>query len=125
MKITSEGHKHLGAVVGTTENKEKYVRDKVKQWIAETNKLSEIACTQPHAAFAAFIHGLRNLFTYTMRTIPNISHLLRPLDHAIDNFVKVLFQGYSINPNERINISARKTRWHGDYYTIRNIAMRI
>ena len=105
MEITSDGHKHLGAVVGTTENKENYVTDKVITWIEEVNKLSEIACTQPHAAYSAFIHGLRHRFTYTMRTIPDIAHLLKPLDAAIDNFIRVLFQGYLFNSNERILLS--------------------
>ena len=93
MEITSDGHKHLGAVVGTTENKENYVTDKVITWIEEVNKLSEIACTQPHAAYSAFIHDIHHRFTYTMRTIPDIAHLLKPLDEAIDNFIRVLFQG--------------------------------
>ena len=36
-----------------------------------------------------------------MRTIPGISHLLKPLDDAIDTFVKELLQGYTFNPTER------------------------
>jgi hypothetical protein len=105
MKITSDGHKHLGAVVGITENKEKYVNDKVNTWIVEVNKLSVIACTQPRAAYSAFIHGLCHRFTYTMQTIPDIAHLLKPLDEAIDNFIRVLFQGYLLNPDERSLLS--------------------
>ena len=37
-----------------------------------------------------------------MRTIPGISHLLKPLDDAIDIFIKVLLQGYASNPSERV-----------------------
>ena len=33
-----------------------------------------------------------------MRTIPGISHMLKPLDDAIDIFIKVLLQGYAFNP---------------------------
>ena len=58
--------------MGTTENKENYVTDKVITWIEEVNKLSEIACTQPHTAYSAFIHGRRHRFTYTMRTIVDL-----------------------------------------------------
>ena len=40
-----------------------------------------------------------------MRTVPGISHLLKPLDDAIDTFIKVLLQGYTSNPTERILFS--------------------
>ena len=37
-----------------------------------------------------------------MRTIPNISVLLIPLDEAIDNFVRALFYGYPISDSDRV-----------------------
>ena len=40
-----------------------------------------------------------------MRTVPGISHLLKPLDDAIDTFIKVLLQGYAFNPTERVLFS--------------------
>ena len=40
-----------------------------------------------------------------MRTIPGISHMLKPLDDAIDIFIKVLLQGYAFNPTERVLFS--------------------
>ena len=40
-----------------------------------------------------------------MRTVPRISHLLKPLNDAIDTFIKVLLQGYTFNPTERILFS--------------------
>ena len=101
IKITTDGHRHLGAVVGTQANKENYVKEKVTEWINAVNNLTKFACTEPHAAYSAFIHGLRHRFTYTMRTIPDISHLLKPLDDAIDNFTKVLLHGYEFNKDER------------------------
>ena len=36
-----------------------------------------------------------------MRTIPDISRLLRPLDDAIDSFIKVMFNNYEFNTIER------------------------
>ena len=47
--------------------------------------LSEIAKSQPHAAFAALTHGLLSKWTYYSRVVPNISHLLKPLDNVIQN----------------------------------------
>ena len=45
---------------------------------------------------------LRHRYTYLMRTIPGISHLLKPLNDAINIFIKVLLQGYAFNPTERV-----------------------
>ena len=60
-----------------------------------------IAKTQPHAAYAAYIHGEQHKYTYFLRTIANISELLKPLDDIISNeFLPSLF-GSSISPNER------------------------
>jgi len=38
-----------------------YVKRKVEYWVNEVEKLSKIAETQPHAAYAAFTHGLAEL----------------------------------------------------------------
>ena len=46
-------------------------------------QLAEIASTQPHAAYSAFVHGLSSRWTYLSRTIPGISDLLQPLENAI------------------------------------------
>ena len=45
--------------------------------------MSSIALTQPHAAYAAFTHGLKHRLTYLIRTIPDIESLLQPLEDAI------------------------------------------
>ena len=45
--------------------------------------LAEVAKTQPHAAYAAFIHGYVHKFSYLCRTTPNIDLLLQPLEDCI------------------------------------------
>ena len=99
--ITIEGRKHLGAVIGSVEYKNKYLHEKVRTWIAEVEVLGEIAKSEPHAAYTAFTHGLRHKYNYVMRTIPNISDDLKPLDDAIRNtFIKAVFNGYICNDIE-------------------------
>ena len=88
----------LGAVVGSNENKEVFVIAKVCEWVKQLEILTKFACTKPRAAFSGFIHGLRYRYTYFMRTVPGISHLLKPLDDAIDTFIKLLLQEYTFNP---------------------------
>ena len=36
-----------------------------------------------------------------MRTVPDISHLLIPLDEAINRFISTLLNGYNFNDTER------------------------
>ena len=105
IKITTNRHRHLGAVVGSNENKEVFVITKLSKWIKQLQILTKFACTEPHAVFSGFIHGLTHRYKYFMRTVPGISHLLKPLDDAIDTFIKVLLQGYTSNPTERILFS--------------------
>ena len=61
--ITEEGKKYLGSAIGKQTFIESYVQQKVATWIDELERLSSIAITQPHAAFAAFTHGLTSRWT--------------------------------------------------------------
>ena len=45
------------------------MNQKVKLWVRELEQLSIIACSQPHAAHAAFTHGLMSKWTYISRTM--------------------------------------------------------
>ena len=61
----------------------KYVRNKVETWTNEIKRLAQVATSQPHAAFAAFTHGLSSRWSYLTRTIPDIQDLLLPLEKEI------------------------------------------
>ena len=64
--------------------------------------LSNIAATEPNAAFAGFTFGLKHRYSYFMRTIPNISQNLKRLEKRIRNyFIKSLFNGYECYDMER------------------------
>ena len=105
INITIEGKRHLGAAIGSDNFKNEYINNKVDQWVKNIVKLSEIAQSHPHAAYAGFIHGEQHKFTYFMRTIANISENLQPLDDAIENiFLPALF-GTNISQNDRTIIS--------------------
>ena len=55
----------------------------MEEWTEEIKRLAKVAASQPHAAYAAFTHGMSSRWTYLMRTIPNIHDLLLPLEDAI------------------------------------------
>ena len=83
VNITSSGRPYLGAAIGSEQFVEEHVKSKVGSWLSNITLLSEIAKSQPQAAFSALTHGLLNKWTYFSRVAPNISHLLEPLDNAI------------------------------------------
>ncbi|KAL5491969.1 hypothetical protein EMCRGX_G017350 [Ephydatia muelleri] len=71
--ITAEGKPHLGAALGTFTFVQHYVKRKVEGWAQELNQLASIAANNPHAAYAAFTHGLSSRWIFLARAIPNIS----------------------------------------------------
>ena len=58
INITVEGHKHLGAALGSRSFLEEYVGEKVDEWVTEVTELAELAISQPQASYAAFTFGL-------------------------------------------------------------------
>ena len=100
--VTRDGQRHLGAVIGTEEFKKNYVNEKVTEWVKEVKALSDIAKTEPHAAYAAFTHGIQHRWTFLMRTIPNISLLLHPLENSIrQDFIPKLVKSQTLGESER------------------------
>ncbi|KAL5490852.1 hypothetical protein EMCRGX_G016044 [Ephydatia muelleri] len=97
--ITSEGKRYLGAALGSRCFLESYISDKVKMW---TSTLSLIAKTQSHAAYCAFVHGVSGLWTFFLRTLPDIPSFLQPLEDAVRlHFIPSITGCDSISDTER------------------------
>ena len=77
VNITVEGRRQLGAALGTRSFTEVYVKNKVQEWVGEVVQLSQIASSQPQAAYAALTHGLISKWTYLQRTVDDISDLFK------------------------------------------------
>ena len=102
VKITTDGKRHLGAALGSHEYKEEYLATKVYGWIEEIKILSEIAKSQPQAAYSRFITGFRHKVTYYMRTIHGASNQLKRLDQVIQTeFIPSITGGIICNENDR------------------------
>ena len=56
-------------------------------WKGEIETLSEIAKSQPHAAYIAFTKGYKSKFTYSMRTIESFEDYVDPVQEAIDDLL--------------------------------------
>ena len=101
LKITTEGRRHLGAVVGSAVYKKEYVDQLVDSWIEDLNQLAEIAKVEPHLAYSAYVFGFQHKYTYFMRTLPDIQQLLLRLDAAIDDFIRIMLNNYHFSDLER------------------------
>ena len=67
IKVVSGGVEYLGGVIGSASFLEEVIEKKVKIWSEEIERLSIIAESQPHAAYAAFSHGISAKWTYFSR----------------------------------------------------------
>ena len=79
VNVTTEGQRHLGAVIGSQEFKDQYCREKILRWKRELEALSEIARSLPHAAYTVFSKGYKSEFTYFMRTIESFEEVIDDL----------------------------------------------
>ena len=70
VKITCEGRPYLGSALGCHSYTSEFVTGKVEQWTKELKSLAKIAASQPHAAYAAYTHGMVSKWSYISRTIP-------------------------------------------------------
>jgi hypothetical protein len=82
------GQRFLGGFVGSTTDREEYVKKKVDYWCAAVRKLAQVAASQPQAAFAALTKSLQFEWSFLQRVIPDCDHLFEPLETAIkDDFL--------------------------------------
>ena len=59
------------------------MKEKINIWLQELQMLTNIAKSEPQAAFSCFFAGYKHKFTYFMRTVPNISSLMKKNDDLI------------------------------------------
>ena len=75
INISTQGQKHLGAVLGSRTHLEDYVKGKVGDWVEQLAKLAEFAAANPQTSYAAFTFGLKHRWSYLLRTLPDIEEL--------------------------------------------------
>ena len=91
VNITTAGHRHLGAVIGSNEFKEQYVQEKVAKWTNDILTLSEIAKEEPQVSYTAFTTGLSQRWKFMQRTIPDTADLFKPVEAAIrEHFIPAI-----------------------------------
>ena len=84
LHVTADGHRHLGAGLGTEQYCNQYVAQ-VEQWCEEFNRLATYALSQLQAAYTAFSQGLKHKWSFIVRTLPGAADLQQPLEDVIRN----------------------------------------
>ena len=64
IKISCDGERHLGAVLGTDNFREKYVQDKVSKWVKDVEELTLIGEDDPQLAYSSFTKALSHRWTF-------------------------------------------------------------
>ena len=78
INVTSKGRPYLGAPLDSDPYITNFAKSKVENWVSIISTLTDIANSQPHAAYS-----LSNQWLYLCRTTPNMSHLLDALEVTI------------------------------------------
>ena len=70
--------------------------------MSQLEVLSNIAKSEPQAAYSAFTAGFQHKLTYFIRTIPDLAEILKPLDDYInDHFLPALTEGHILSDKDR------------------------
>ena len=101
VKITLEGKRHLGAAIGSTDFKEKYVNEKIEKWVNDVRQLAGIALNEPQVALSAYNTGLSQRWKFVQRTMPGIAELFEPLETAIRQELIPALCGREVSDIER------------------------
>ena len=56
INITAVGNSYLGGFIGKESARNDYFKDLVDDSVSQIDTLSKIACSEPQAAYSAFIH---------------------------------------------------------------------
>ena len=106
INITVDGHKYLGGFIGQKGGQQEYVKKLIAKWQAEIQTLSDIARSEPHLAYCAFVGGYVNKFTYYLRVMPKIEEFLKPLDEVINkHFIPSITENHHCSAEERLLLS--------------------
>ena len=83
IQLTSSGGKYLGSSIGSCSFKEAFVKEKVRLWKTELEKLAQFANSQPQAAYSALTHSLQLKWSYLLRSTRDISSLFQPIEDVL------------------------------------------
>ncbi|KAL5262366.1 hypothetical protein ACHWQZ_G007921 [Mnemiopsis leidyi] len=101
IQITTRGQRHLGAIVGTPEYREEYIKKKIQEWKEDVKTLASIAKAEPQGAYSAMVFAIQHRWKFIQRTVPEISEYFKELEYEIHNTLLPAIIGREISELER------------------------
>jgi len=101
IKITDQGERLLGSVIGTESFREQYIKNRVESWVKDLQSLSKYTQDDPQSAYSAFTKGLSSRWTHFQRTVPDASELFEPLENNITDQLIPALVGQEVSDAER------------------------
>ena len=83
VQITSAGRRYLGGAIGGPDFVSGYLEGLIQEWLEHLELLTTFTVSQPHAAYAAFVHGLSAKWSNFQRVIPAEQSAFAPLEKAL------------------------------------------
>ncbi|XP_057308551.1 uncharacterized protein LOC130646905 [Hydractinia symbiolongicarpus] len=106
IQICTDGERHLGASIESDSFRKEYCEKMVTIWVKEISLLSDIALSQPQAAYPCYTSGYQHKFSFFLRTIPGIEKYLNPLEEIIRHrLLPAITGGHIVNDDERTLLS--------------------
>ena len=102
----------MGAVIGSSDFKERYVKKKIDNWIKDVEQLSDVAKDEPQLALCAFSKALCMRWCFMQRTISHMSHLFQPFEDVLRERLIPAIVGRKVSDLER-RILALPVRFGG------------
>ena len=93
INITVDEKRYLGGAIVTRMFTEDFFKSRVQEWVKEVERLSQIARSQPHSAYAVLTHGLVGHWTYLCKLSEVPENLLEPLEKVIQESLLPNFTG--------------------------------
>ena len=110
--IKTDGHKYLGAAIGSSAYKNNYVREKIKKWVQDVEELSLLAVEEPQVALSAYTKGICHRWTFIQRTLGGIGPFFQPLEDCIRHKLIPSIVGRNVSDIER-SIMSLPVRYGG------------
>ena len=100
--IRTGGARYLGGAVGQSTFIADNLDSHIASWVREMSLLADISLTQPHAAYSAFVRGMKSKWNYHIRSYPGLASSYRPLDDVINNkYIPTLTGRTEVSDSER------------------------
>ena len=86
------GHRYVGGFIGSKAAKDKWLDDKIQDWVYGVERLSMAARKYPQTAYAGLCKSLQSEWQYLQRVLPDSGPAFAPVEAAIrEKFLPALF----------------------------------